>query len=322
MFSLHQWADRFEKLLARLPGAIRTPVEAEWRPLRELFLQRRPARLLILGPEAAAFFTPPPGAVEAESRLWQKFHHRGTLLFATATLHSPEAQAAVREHAPDAILYLAPAGAGEAEQRSLAELRALDHQLHGTLAPLFITTDESYPWEEAQGILPAEDRHALLEAVARILPAEARLEFARVTGEKAVQREIALSLTRSTTAVATAIGAQPIPLADLPILIALQTLMVGGILHAAGREWTMKTAREFLSAAGVNVGAAFLLREGARAAAKFLPGWGHAVSGAVAGMGTYAIGKAAIAFFIDGVPLDEVRQRLRRQRKKALPPAP
>ena len=34
-----------------------------------------------------------------------------------------------------------------------------------------------------------------------------------------------------------------------------------------------------------------VLREGARAAVKLLPGWGNAISGGVAAAGTYAIGR-------------------------------
>ena len=75
------------------------------------------------------------------------------------------------------------------------------------------------------------DRQAVLAGVAKALPQEARLEFARVTGERAVQREIANTLTRSTAAICTAIGAQPIPLADFPILTSLQVMIVPPASH-------------------------------------------------------------------------------------------
>jgi uncharacterized protein (DUF697 family) len=60
-----------------------------------------------------------------------------------------------------------------------------------------------------------------------------------------------------------------------------------------------------------------LLREGARAILKFFPGWGNVVCGMVAGAGTYAIGRAASAFFIGGVSLKDVRQKYLADRKKA-----
>ena len=49
-------------------------------------------------------------------------------------------------------------------------------------------------------------------------------------------------------------------------------------------------------------GATGLVR-GARALLKFFPGWGNIVCGAVAGAGTYAIGRAAVVYFLEGLTL-------------------
>jgi len=95
------------------------------------------------------------------------------------------------------------------------------------------------------------------------------------------------------------IGVQPIPLADMPILTTLQTLMVGMIIHTTGRPFSVRLVAEFLGALGFDIGARLVLREGARAIVKVIPIWGNAVSGFIAGAGTYAIGKAAIAYFIE-----------------------
>ena len=73
---------------------------------------------------------------------------------------------------------------------------------------------------------------------------------------------------------------------------------------------------EFAGALGANVGAAMLLREGARAILKFFPGWGNVVCGLVAGSGTYAIGRAATAYFIEGVSLKDARRTYLASRKK------
>ena len=72
-----------------------------------------------------------------------------------------------------------------------------------------------------------------------------------------------------------------------------------------------------MTALGANVGAGMLLREGARAILKFFPGWGNVVCGMVAGAGTYAIGRAATAFFIGGVSLKDARRKYLADRKKA-----
>src|SRR5207245_4772969 len=110
---------------------------------------------------------------------------------------------------------------------------------------------------------------------------------------------------KSTTAICTAIGAQPIPLADLPILTSLQVMMVSGIMHVSGRERSLRAAAEFITALGANVGAGMLLREGARAILKFFPGWGNIVCDRLACAGTYAIGRAATAFSIGGMSLKD-----------------
>ncbi|HEX4631222.1 MAG TPA: hypothetical protein VH188_09675 [Chthoniobacterales bacterium] len=162
----------------------------------------------------------------------------------------------------------------------------------------------------------------LIGLLARNMPNEARVEMARIAGERAVQIEIAQTLVKSTTAICAAIGAQPIPLADLPILTALQLMMVAGIMYISGRERSLRAATEFITALGVNVGAGVVLREGTRALLKFFPGWGNVVCGAVAGAGTYAIGRAAIVYFLEGLSLKDARRAYLSSRKKRVQPEP
>ena len=309
MSTLTHLANGFEKLLARLPGPVRKPVENEWRPIRELFLRQRPARLLAIGAPGTRsadavriLFAMEQGITEAGVGPWRTYLHRGALEFAVVE-NEAEAREAALSAEPDVLLFLDEPAASLPWTAGFA---AFVRERFGKPLPAFTVTG---------------GREATLAAIARALPLEARLEFARVSGEKTAQEEIAAMLTRSTAAVCTAIGAQPIPLADLPILTTLQVLMVGGIIHTTGRAWGLPLVRDFLAALGVNIGLGFLLREGARAAVKLLPGWGNAISGGVAGAGTYAIGRAATAYFIHGVPLGETRRRFRlfRKRKPELP---
>lgn len=176
------------------------------------------------------------------------------------------------------------------------------------------------------GVIGAEakaETQRFMSLLARELPNEARIEMVRIARDREVQVEIAQMLVKSTTAICTAIGAQPIPLADLPILTALQLAMVSGILYISGRERSLRAATEFVGALGVNVGAGMLLREGTRALLKFFPGWGNVVCGVVAGAGTYAIGRAAIVYFLEGVSLKDARRTYLSSRKKqAKRPAP
>jgi uncharacterized protein (DUF697 family) len=163
--------------------------------------------------------------------------------------------------------------------------------------------------------LERDERHnidVLAEAIARELPEEAQVEAARIFRAKKTQLEIAQKLIRSVTTVCAAVGVQPIPLADFPILTALQFAMVTGVMQISGRELGLKAAAEFFGALGLNIGVGMVFREGARAAAKLIPGWGNAISGGVAAAGTYAVGRSAIAYFIEGMSIGEARKLFNR----------
>jgi hypothetical protein len=79
-------------------------------------------------------------------------------------------------------------------------------------------------------------------------------------------------------------------------------------------------ATEFLGLPWCECQAAMLLRKGTRAVLKFSR-LGNVVCGLVAGSGTYAIGRAAIVFFIDGVSLKDARRTYLAARKKRRHPA-
>jgi uncharacterized protein (DUF697 family) len=163
----------------------------------------------------------------------------------------------------------------------------------------------------------------LMSILTRELPNEARIEMTRISRDRESQREIAQLLVKSTSAICAAIGAQPIPLADLPILTTLQLVMVSGIMYLSGRERSLRAATEFIGAIGANVSVGMLFREGARALLKFLPGWGNVICGMIAGAGTYAIGRAATVFFLEGVSLKEARRTyLASRRKRSQPSLP
>ena len=161
------------------------------------------------------------------------------------------------------------------------------------------------------------ETRSLLSLLTQQLPNSAKIEIIRISRDREAQQHVAQMLIKSTTAICAAIGAQPIPLADLPILTALQVMMVSGIMYVSGRERSWRAAAEFITALGANVGAGMLLREGARAILKFFPGWGNVVCGMVAGAGTYAIGRAATAFFIGGVSLKDARRKYLADRKSS-----
>ena len=173
------------------------------------------------------------------------------------------------------------------------------------------------PFVTGTGNAPHWEAKHLMSLVTQYLPNEARVEMIRVSRDREAQAKVAQILVKSTSAICTAIGAQPIPLADLPILTALQLVMVSGIMYISGRERSVRAATEFVAALGANVGAGMLLREGTRVVLKFFPGWGNVVCGMVAGAGTYAIGRASIVYFLEGLSLKEARRAYLTSRKKA-----
>jgi uncharacterized protein (DUF697 family)/GTPase Era involved in 16S rRNA processing len=149
----------------------------------------------------------------------------------------------------------------------------------------------------------------LVEFLFEELPREAQLEFARFAKIRKVQHDIAGTLTTTIAGACAAMAAAPIPIADIVPITSAQTTLVLTIGYVSGRHLSMGTAAEFLGALGVNVGAAFAFREAARALAKLVaPGAGALVSSTIAYAGTASIGKAAAAYFIDGVNKDAAKR--------------
>lgn len=153
-----------------------------------------------------------------------------------------------------------------------------------------------------------------------VLPNTAQLQLARLSSIKRIQKKFARSIVGSTSIICSGIAATPIPVADIIPLTAAQVGMIIGIGHVSGRDMSKENAKEFIAALGVNVGAGFALREISRALAKIVfPGAGHAVSAGVAFAGTWAIGEAAIAYFIDGKSIEEAKeifQKVKQEKKE------
>ena len=157
----------------------------------------------------------------------------------------------------------------------------------------------------------------LVDYLVEVLPRSAQVQMARLAQLRAVQQKLARRMTAAAAAVTAGIAAAPIPIADILPITALQIGLISGIAYVSGREMSKKAAKEFLVALGANLGAAFALREGARALAKFVfPGAGSAISAGVAFAGTWGIGEAAIAYFIEKRPIEEARERFRRKKKE------
>ncbi|MGH7296129.1 MAG: GTPase family protein [Polyangiaceae bacterium] len=168
---------------------------------------------------------------------------------------------------------------------------------------------------KSDGSLRADERWRVDElamTLFRNLPDSSRAELARATQVRAVQEDLASTLTQATAAVCAGIGAAPVPFADTIPLTAMQAGLVAGIAWIGGRTVDKKGAGEFLGALSANVGLGLALREGFRQLMKVVaPGGGSLVSATVAFTGTMAIGAAAKAYYIRGVSLGAARNVFR-----------
>jgi uncharacterized protein (DUF697 family) len=336
-------AERLEGLASRLPEKIRRPVLRELVPLKQLFLQQRLPRFLFIGsskmpmPEIIDLLFAPDSHDGMNVTLtpvhrWTEWTIPGrgivSILDAREADNAAEAQIQedLRREPADVVFFFddgesklnGPIAVLPAETKIIGlslgsagrvvELeQALDAQpsvRDRLLTVVRITEKQSAETRRLMSLLAAE------------LPNQAKIEMIRISRDRHAQLHVAQMLIKSTTAICAAIGAQPIPLADMPILTALQVMMVSGIMYISGRERSLRAATEFMAALGTNVGAGMLLREGARAMLKFFPGWGNVVCGMVAGAGTYAIGRAATAYFLEGASLKEAKQTYLKNRRK------
>lgn len=343
--------EKLEGLLKKLPDGLHQPILRELEPLKTLFLEQRPPRIVLLGDRDVSraeivngiFGRPVVNAADDahQNGMWDAIAlgGQGTLRvldarrpMTTAILSRPlgaepcdlfvfvrgstglgEAMSADLDHAVEILAY------ADAQHAARAKVLGVQFgtgagederlELHGALFTKPALADRT------SGVVLFSERDRFIEQIAIELPGESQLEMARLSQNRGLQRQIGGVLIRSLTAICGAIGAQPIPLADFPILTSLQATMVASLAHISGREFNVKAAGEFLAAVGANIGAGLIFREGARAAAKFVPGWGNAISGGIAAAGTYAIGRAAAAYFIDGVSIKSARDIFRRKRK-------
>lgn len=151
------------------------------------------------------------------------------------------------------------------------------------------------------------------------LPNEAKLKTAKAMQAAAAKKKVADKVVKTIAGIAGLLGLEPIPMADMPLLTALQGLMIMIIAYISGRDLSKKTAMEFIGAIGANIGLGFAVREGVRSAVKLIPAAGNMISGAVAATVTYGIGQAGIAYFIEGRELNQAKSAYKKGKKNYHP---
>ena len=317
--------DKLSGLLEKLPGGLQKPILSELRPIRDLFLEQRPPCLMLVGDNAAsapallAALGASHPQIDESAAGWRIYSIPSGaaihILDARNDVSDAHIENALTHATPDLTLLVQDREPTESEWKTTRSRAGL------TQAPLIALHPQTLIHSRLEELLQstpslsatiALSDPAAPEILCAALPATAQIQFARLTNARRAQALIASSLLKSFSGLCGVIGMQPIPLADLPILLTLQSLMIGLIIHTTGRRVNARLIAEFLGALGLGTAAGFAFREAARIAIRILPFWGHAVSGLVAGAGTYAIGRAAIAHFIDDAPLAETRRLFRK----------
>lgn len=136
--------------------------------------------------------------------------------------------------------------------------------------------------------------------------------------DKAIKK-IADKITSAFAAGSAAVGISPIPFSDMAILIPLQLILITTIAYLSGTDISKESAKEFLiSFSGIGIfgyGLRVLAQQGSKLLNLVLPIAGSAVSSVIAFSGTLAIGKGAIAYYIDKKSKDEVEDIMKEASK-------
>jgi predicted GTPase len=386
--NLNKIVELVMKAIEKLPDPPRELVKKEMYKIKEIIMDNRPPRILILGRRGAgksslinALFKEKVAAVgsvlsETGAPEWHTFKNsKGSIeILDTRGMGDrtkPESanfeeaiediKSEVKGSCPDVVLFLCKAKEVDAHinndienVRSIKQFISDSHGYEIPIAALLTQVDEldpkrvEPPYENSQKkenihkavralqdafndshmdllkIIPISayaeydngnrkydnfwNIDLLIDYLIEALPKEAQLQLARLSALKKVQCKLARTLVGATATICAGIAATPIPLADVIPITMAQVGMIIGIAYIAGRELSKESAKEFLVALGLNVGAGFAVREGARALIKFVfPGVGNVVSAGMAFAGTWGIGEAAIAYFINGASIEETK---------------
>lgn len=131
------------------------------------------------------------------------------------------------------------------------------------------------------------------------LPESAQLQFFQAQQREELMRNFSRRTTNRFSGIAGGIGGAPTPIADLPVLLGLQFLLIGLVGGFSCEEINTDTATEYVSAMGGTAVTGFVARSIARTLFQFVPVAGAAVSASVAFTTTWALGRSAERYFFD-----------------------
>ncbi len=183
-------------------------------------------------------------------------------------------------------------------------------------------------FREDQTIDPAKDDRWNIEALIKLLfnelPNQAKMDIARISQAKEVQRKVASTIINACSVLSGAVGFIPLGFADLPPLLLIQSIVIISVAYISGRKLLVESFTEFLAILGVQAaigtGIKNVLRTKlpkdfikaivkliAQESSSFIP-IANIANGVIAATATKNLGKASIAYFIDEEPKYVVRK--------------
>jgi small GTP-binding protein len=121
----------------------------------------------------------------------------------------------------------------------------------------------------------------------------------------ALRRTAAQRVVRQSAVFNTAVGAEPIPFIDIPVLLTLQARMVLRIAAIYGESFDVSHAKELITTIAGGLAFRYLAEQGA----KLVPVGGWALAAGIAAAGTWAMGQVAIEYFESGKRLNNKQMR-------------
>ena len=153
-----------------------------------------------------------------------------------------------------------------------------------------------------------------------ILDFEAQMGLRMASRLNEVVKRLAKHLNTIFSGISATVALTPIPVSDIYILLIIQSMLVCLIASLSGRDISLDTGKEFIFSMGGIAGAGYVFRLIAQQASKFLNaifvGSGSAVSSGIAYIGTSAIGKAAIAYYIENKTMDEAKKQFEKAKQE------
>lgn len=161
----------------------------------------------------------------------------------------------------------------------------------------------------------------LLDYLEKNIDFQSAIHFMLSTRIDRAVKQLTRKVIKIFSTAASTVALTPIPVSDISVLIPLQLLMVSFIGYLSGREIDKNMLKDFLvSLGGVgSLGYSFKLiaQQGTKLLNVALPGSGSVISSTIAYSGTYAMGKAAEAYFVDEISKKDVRQIMKKAEREA-----